>query len=302
MSTMDNCHQEIKIEAGTVEHCNANDSRTVDVDSRILPFEDGLSDSAVSWHCPVKVEPEGEPYDIIEENALDGLEEGEEGVKKEGLVVDQVEMKEDEIPIENVAEYVTLGDEENQLSEMEDPLTLIEKERPYHCHTCGKNFRQRHNLVVHKRLHTEEKPFRCEYCEKSFSCRSQLVYHRRIHTGEKPHHCEYCEKSFSASTSLVIHRRTHTGEKPFRCEYCEKSFSCQSHLVYHRRIHTGEKPFRCKFCEKSFSYQHHLVAHGRIHTGDKPYHCEACGKSFTTSSDLSRHRRRRHSIQRDNIA
>ena len=184
----------------------------------------------MSWHRPVKVEPEAEPYDIIEENAFDGLEEVEEGVKKEGLVVDQVEMKNEVIPIEDIVEDVKFDDEGNQLNTV--------KEEGYTSTECGKKFI-------------------CSFCQKEFTNKSSVKSHIRVHTGEKPFRCETCGKEFSQKGHLTIHARIHSGEKPFKCDDCEKSFSNHSNLVTHRRIHTGEKPFRCEFCGKSFSYQHH---------------------------------------------
>ena len=40
------------------------------------------------------------------------------------------------------------------------------------CDTCGKKFKSKSKLTVHKRVHSGEKPFRCEVCDKKFSQKS----------------------------------------------------------------------------------------------------------------------------------
>ncbi|KAA0203713.1 hypothetical protein HAZT_HAZT001266 [Hyalella azteca] len=52
--------------------------------------------------------------------------------------------------------------------------------------------------------------FQCEYCGKAFKRKYCLVVHRRIHTNEKNYKCEQCQKSFRAASYLQNHLLTHT--------------------------------------------------------------------------------------------
>ncbi|XP_077341418.1 uncharacterized protein LOC143986888 [Lithobates pipiens] len=164
-------------------------------------------------------------------------------------------------------------------------------EKPYFCPECGKCFSEKSSLNQHQRSHTGEKPYSCPECRKRFSRKSSLSMHQRSHTGEKPYSCPECGKCFSLKSNLNAHQRSHTGEKPYSCLECEKCFSKKSHLYRHQRSHTGEKPYSCSECGKCFSLKSHLYTHQRSHTGEKPYSCSECGNSFSRMSVLYKHQR-----------
>ncbi|XP_077346007.1 uncharacterized protein LOC143989634 isoform X2 [Lithobates pipiens] len=164
-------------------------------------------------------------------------------------------------------------------------------EKPYSCAECGKCFSQKSYLYTHQRYHTGEKPYSCPECRKCFSVKSNLYTHQRSHTGEKPYSCPECGKCFSLKSSLYTHQRSHTGEKPYSCPECGKCFSEKSSLYTHQRSHTGEKPYSCPECGKCFSLKSNLCKHQRSHTGEKPYSCPECGKCFSVKSSLYKHRR-----------
>uniref|UniRef100_K7FEQ5 Uncharacterized protein n=1 Tax=Pelodiscus sinensis TaxID=13735 RepID=K7FEQ5_PELSI len=167
------------------------------------------------------------------------------------------------------------------------------REGPILCGDCGKSFRKRSVLVIHRRSHTGERPYQCPDCGRRFTLRANLLRHQLIHSGARPYPCAECGgKSFRHGYSLMEHRRVHTGEKPHVCPLCGKGFMYHSSFSkHHQRTHRGERPYPCPQCGKSFSQRSALTVHQRLHTGERPYSCTHCSKTFSDSSALGHHRR-----------
>lgn len=213
---------------------------------------------------------------------------------------------------ENMNDGWNEDDDSSSLYEYHSIEVYVDLEQPPReektCRFCGKNFKKDSILIRHvDQSHDGQKAFKCMKCNKEFEQRHQLILHIRIHTGEKPFSCDFCGKSFSQNSARIVHMRVHTGERPYLCKKCGKSFPSGKHFKYCKGLYGGkppsergsvnenqteEKRFKCFECNKEFRRRPNLILHMRVHTGEKPFTCKLCGKSFTQSSSLNVHMRR----------
>lgn len=159
------------------------------------------------------------------------------------------------------------------------------------CDVCGKGFTTAVILRAHLETHKEnrERRFTCEHCGKKFYTNTILMSHvSRRHTGRR-FICQVCSYPFTDKYNLSKHLLIHDGKKPYKCDICDKSYATQSTLLEHKRIHSGERPYVCSYCPKGFVSKKRLTDHIRIHTGDKPYKCNVCDQRFTQRGTLKRH-------------
>ncbi|XP_070834206.1 zinc finger protein 271-like [Chaetodon trifascialis] len=152
-------------------------------------------------------------------------------------------------------------------------------EKPYFCAKCGKSFATGKHFKFCKvqnqckvkgnidENHKEEKAFKCFECNKEFNQKHQLVLHSRVHTGEKPFSCDFCGKTFTQNSSRIVHMRQHTGEKPYFCKKCRKRFASSHHLKHCRgkQNKSTKKSFRCATCGKTFHTDSDLKVHTEVH-------------------------------------
>ena len=112
-------------------------------------------------------------------------------------------------------------------------------ERPYECTVCGNKYTIKRHLTSHSRIHSEVRPFACEVegCGKTFRSRSNLRMHRDFHAGVKRWSCSYCSRSFLSQGNMAKHVRRHLGEKKYSCDVCSKAFIEKQELKSHMKVH-----------------------------------------------------------------
>ncbi|KAL1383385.1 hypothetical protein pipiens_013152 [Culex pipiens pipiens] len=128
-----------------------------------------------------------------------------------------------------------------------EPATLArspESQRPalLRCELCSEDkfFLRRADLKMHILWHNKEKPFQCKDCSKEFYSTSALKRHAVVHSGEKRSTCILCKRSFTQRSSLKTHIHScHVAraEPPIKCPCCEGVHSSREaffeHLVGH---------------------------------------------------------------------
>ncbi|KAK7475342.1 hypothetical protein BaRGS_00033418 [Batillaria attramentaria] len=164
---------------------------------------------------------------------------------------------------------------------------------PYSCRICAATFRQKSDLVQHRRSHLGEKRFFCEICGNGFTKRGSLRTHMNRHKGIKPFACKLCPKAFSSPSDLKQHEPTHVSaeDKKFVCKICDRAFASLRYCKDHEIIHTGVKPFQCDLCGQRFARRRGVVLHRRtVHMGEKSYKCMCCEKRFSNLTAFRDHK------------
>lgn len=162
------------------------------------------------------------------------------------------------------------------------------------------------NLKPHMDTHIDfeqrRKPYQCTYCGKEYLQRAQFDGHvNREHTGLKPFKCDQCDKTFHGRPSLRMHKIQHSNVRRFNCEYCPKSYLYAHHLSHHRYTHTKQRVFTCDYCDYTNVHMENLKRHvlsKHTEDEDKPYQCETCFRSFNGKSNLQRHLKYVHHMER----
>lgn len=192
-----------------------------------------------------------------------------------------------------------------------------EPHRLLSCTHCDRKFVLPHQLRDHLRGHSGEKSYNCSECGKCYRSRNSLWVHRRWQhqkpkpqisgeeeiLGQRQHQyleklqCPICGRIVSGKYYLAIHMKRHSGNLPLQCNVCGRGFATRSELERHELTkHCPEKQFACTHCDRRYSTPHGLEQHVRTHTGEKPFECKECGERFTFSGQLYIHRQRRHNI------
>ncbi|XP_067628553.1 zinc finger protein draculin-like isoform X1 [Eurosta solidaginis] len=116
----------------------------------------------------------------------------------------------------------------------------------------------------------EQYQYPCDICGKHFKTKRVLNIHKRDHSGVKSHKCDVCEMRFLRTTNLRDHMRTHTGEKPYKCKYCDRCFTTNPLLHRHLSVHLGDYIHRCESCPLAFRLASELRLHSTTHEDDDP--------------------------------
>uniref|UniRef100_A0A4W5NDF4 C2H2-type domain-containing protein n=1 Tax=Hucho hucho TaxID=62062 RepID=A0A4W5NDF4_9TELE len=151
--------------------------------------------------------------------------------KGEGLVVDEVTVKEEgDPPLTWNADDTHLGEGQSQgntsdfldYRESLEPNPNIATHSPLHAlrnsdlESMSMAPSNSHGCVLFDQV-LNSKDVRAKTRGGGFSCPQKVEIHKRVHTGEKLFSCTQCHMRFTQAGTLKRHQRVHTGEKPFSC-------------------------------------------------------------------------------------
>ena len=114
------------------------------------------------------------------------------------------------------------------------------------CDHCGKGFQAVSTMERHIAMaHSKEKPFKCELCSLTFKQKVQLVHHKRRHTGELPFQCDICGKAFHSKQRARQHMQNVHSDMQVPCPLCGKIFRSKDYVSKHiYDTHEGKRKNR----------------------------------------------------------
>ncbi|XP_070574164.1 zinc finger protein ZFAT-like [Ptychodera flava] len=138
-----------------------------------------------------------------------------------------------------------------------------------------------------------------EHCIQQTINQGSAVPHRSNTTNPvlRVFTCPHCNKLFKYRHALAVHILIHKDIKPFKCQLCDYASNSSGNLNVHMRKHTGEK-FKCDQCDFTCINKGHLKVHKAKH-GTIRYECELCGKKVHHPTELLKHIKYKHDVDKD---
>nr|XP_020663546.1 zinc finger protein 574 [Pogona vitticeps]XP_020663547.1 zinc finger protein 574 [Pogona vitticeps]XP_020663548.1 zinc finger protein 574 [Pogona vitticeps]XP_020663549.1 zinc finger protein 574 [Pogona vitticeps] len=203
------------------------------------------------------------------------------------------------------------------------------------CVECDQVFPSAHKLQLHMRSHRQG-AFKCPLCSKVLPSPAALEKHREEHSGESRFLCVDCGLGFGTEAVLLSHRRTHSSNPLYRCT-CGKTFINMTKFLYHRRSHSAnstqsqempasppedqpleeeslpEAPEQPEQQQQQQQQEEEVVPVAIICSVDNvavsvdsnvqeqkqlEFQCQMCSKTFPKQTQLSRHQRFAHKMER----
>ena len=197
----------------------------------------------------------------------------------------------------------------------------------YTCYSCGRIFKDRDKMLVHRNRAGKYHDGKCRICPEfeTKSWRQNLKHFNEVHDGTIQYKCGFCPSNFYTIAQVRIHVKDDCqGEKTNQvlrekakkvCELCGLSITF-SNIKYHMQDVHGDHQLPCDTCGNIYKHPESLRRHMANHIKDtcdvcgymnsrkkvvehkkqehtpehlKPYQCNVCQKGFAKRSNWISH-------------
>lgn len=113
-------------------------------------------------------------------------------------------------------------------------------EKTFQCMKCFKYFKTDAALYNHEIIHKQSN-YVCDLCDKKFHYKHNLEVHRLLHSNDRKYSCNHCSSTFKTRNYLAKHLKGHFSEtKSFLCSYCDFKTTQKRYLSEHvKRKHSN---------------------------------------------------------------
>ena len=110
------------------------------------------------------------------------------------------------------------------------------------CAMCGENVR---DLNTHMKKHNL-RDWHCHHCGKAFKEKNTLQRHIRAVHNVEIKQCPHCKLKVKHLDAHI--KKMHTSDHPYQCEHCGKGFLLRNEMNRHvMNIHLKLRPYTCRF-------------------------------------------------------
>ncbi|XP_063701619.1 zinc finger protein 600-like [Culicoides brevitarsis] len=113
-------------------------------------------------------------------------------------------------------------------------------EKTFQCMKCFKYFKTDAALYNHEIIHKQSN-YGCDLCDKKFHYKHNLEVHRLLHSNDRKYSCNHCSSTFKTRNYLAKHLKGHFSEtKSFLCTHCDFKTTQKRYLSEHvKRKHSN---------------------------------------------------------------
>ncbi|KAK7497736.1 hypothetical protein BaRGS_00011131 [Batillaria attramentaria] len=209
----------------------------------------------------------------------------------------------DQQQVMKMSEYTSLHAHQRKLTKNKRIRTVESQDLPgtFPCKLCKKTFGRLRYLRQHMHTHRADKKHLCDECGKAFKAKSYLAVHRQTHK-EKSYSCSQCDFTSSISSLIHAHRQLHS-EGCVLCDICGSAYGDRTTLKKHKVVHDPSRPYPCTYqgCTWRFSNEVMCRAHFRAHTTPGRFVCSVCGYVFRHKHHLQRHLTKIHGMDKATV-
>ena len=196
-------------------------------------------------------------------------------------------------------------------------VTMMTQTDEARCSLCGKLFRGKSKLDMHRKVVHVYDFQTCNVCRKEFKNGKILKTHLRSIHRKEAHTCKECKKEFTSYRKMHHHIViAHERESDRICDICGVLYESNYAMKRHMKKICSQRPSKtrthivsgkqdsleggyCEDCDKTFKTKRSFHRHKTLHVLGGKAKCNMCPFTCSDATSLRRHYRNVHSVVKE---